>query len=287
MKIAIASGKGGTGKTTLSTNLSLLMAETMNIQLVDLDVEEPNSGLFLDLEFVNELIQYNMKPQWEASMCTLCGNCQKVCNFNAIMQLGSHIQVLPQLCKSCFACSELCPTNSLPMQKERIGKVQHYQTEKLTFIEGRMDIGQENASAMIAKTMKFANSLNSNEIAIYDAPPGASCPAIEATKDADLVILVTEPTPFGLNDLAIAVETMQKLKRDIAVVINRDGIGDDGVINYCNKQKIDIIAKIPNSKKVAQLYSNGIIVYDKVAEFKAELIKIKDYILAKKIGSEI
>ena len=173
------------------------------------------------------------------------------------------------------------------MQNERIGKVQHYQTEKLTFIEGRMDIGQENASAMIAKTMKFANSLNNNEIAIYDAPPGASCPAIEATKDADLVILVTEPTPFGLNDLAIAVETMQKLKRDIAVVINRDGIGDDGVINYCNKQKIDIIAKIPNSKKVAQLYSNGIIVYDKVAEFKTELIKIKDYILAKKIGSEI
>jgi len=287
MKIAIASGKGGTGKTTLSTNLSLFLSETMDIKLVDLDVEEPNSGLFLNLQCIEELVQYSMRPKWEAENCTLCGKCQKVCNFNAVIKLGDEISIFPELCKSCYACSELCPTNSLPMHKDRIGVVKHYRKGKLTFIEGRMDIGQENASSMIGKTITFANNRKESALTIYDAPPGASCPAIEATKSVDLVILVTEPTPFGLNDLAIAVDTMRKLDKEPVVVINRDGIGDDGVINYCEKENIKIIAKIPNSKEVARLYSTGQIVYDKVAEVKTELIKIKEYILEKKQGEKI
>ena len=280
MKIAIASGKGGTGKTTLSTNLAAFLSETTPAVLCDLDVEEPNSGLFIKGGLVKQEDKFKMVPQWSEDECILCGNCQKVCNFHAVIQLGEMIMVFPELCHGCYACSELCPTSSLPMIPKKMGELKQFQTENLNFIESRLDIGEEQAVPLIAQTNDFIASHFSEEvIRIFDAPPGTSCPVIEATKDADFVILVTEPTPFGLHDLKLAVETMKELKKEFGVVINRDGIGNDAVYKYCKQSDIPVLAKIPNSREIAKIYSSGKLIYKKVSVFKKQLENIKGFIL--------
>jgi MinD superfamily P-loop ATPase len=280
MKIAIASGKGGTGKTTLSTNLTALFAETEKIVLADLDVEEPNSGLFIKGELIEEEVKYKMIPEWNESTCTLCGECQKNCNFHAVIQLGPQILVFPELCHSCFACSELCPTDSLPMIKQRMGQLKHFEKDNISFVESRLDIGQEQAVPLIGQTIEYIErNFSEDTVKIFDAPPGTSCPVIEATKDVDFVILITEPTPFGLHDLKLAVETMIELEKPYGVVVNRYGIGNNDVIDYCEEDNIPILAKIPNSRKVAELYSKGKLIYQELPEVKQELQNIKNYIL--------
>ena len=279
MKIAIASGKGGTGKTTLSTNLSAYLSTKQKIVLVDLDVEEPNSGLFIEAELIASEDKFTMIPEWNQKSCILCGECQKNCNFNAVIQMVDMIMVFPQLCHSCYACSELCPTKSLPMIPKKIGELKHFQNNDLHFIESKLNIGEEMSVPLISQTIEFVeNNFSKEIIKIFDSPPGTSCPVIEATKNADFVILVTEPTPFGLNDLILAVETMQKLEKKFGVVINRHGIGNDGVENYCIENNIPILAKIPNSRKIAELYSNGELLFDKIPEVAQELIKIELFI---------
>jgi len=279
MNIAIASGKGGTGKTTISTNLASYLAEEDNVVLADLDVEEPNSKLFLDTELIHKEDKFKMIPEWIEDKCTLCGICQKVCNYHAVIQLGPSILVFPELCHSCYACSELCPDNALPMIPLKMGELTHYKKGNLDFIESRLEIGQELAVPLIAQTIDYVNGKFSDKyIKIYDSPPGTSCPVIEATKDADFVILVTEPTPFGLNDLKLAVETMQELKKEFGIVINRDGLGNAGVEIYCEENNFPILAKIPNSKEIARLYSNGNLIYNQIPEMKVGLEKIKQHI---------
>ena len=284
-KIAIASGKGGTGKTTLSTNLAALIAESEEVVLVDLDVEEPNSGLFFNGTLIHEEDNHNMTPNWDESICTFCGLCQEVCNFNAIIQLGTSILVYPKLCHSCYACSELCSVGALPMEPTKIGKLRDFKLGKLHYVESRLNIGEEQAVSSIAKTKRYvAEKYPDMSIAIFDSPPGTSCPVMEATKDADYVILVTEPTPFGLHDLKLAVETMRELKKPFGVVINRDGIGNDEVVNYCNATGIDLLAKIPNSRQIAELYSKGHLIYPAFPEVKSALINILDHCLSIKEG---
>ena len=283
MKIAIASGKGGTGKTTTSTNLSVLLSKTESVVLVDLDVEEPNSGLFIQGDLRYEEIKYKMIPQWKEDTCTLCGECQKNCNFHAVIQLGPQIMVFPELCHSCFACSELCPTTSLPMIKQRMGVMKRYQFDNLSFIESRLDIGQEQAVPLIGQTNEYVEqNFDGDSIKVFDSPPGTSCPVIEATKESDYVILVTEPTPFGLHDLKLAVETMKALKKEFGVVINRYGVGNDDVIEYCLHENIPVLAKIPNSRKVAEKYSKGQLIYDEIPEIKEQFNKLKDFILSRR-----
>jgi len=280
MKIAIASGKGGTGKTTLSTNLAAYLSEDKDVVLCDLDVEEPNSGLFIKGDIVHKQDMFKMIPEWKENDCKLCGNCQKVCNFHAIIQLGPSIMVFPELCHSCFACSELCPTASLPMIRKKMGELAHYQKGRLSFIESRLDIGEEQAVPLIAQTQNYIDDNFSDQIiALFDSPPGTSCPVIEATKDADIVILVTEPTPFGLHDLKLAVETMQELNKKVGVVVNRYGIGNDDIIDYCGVEDIPLLAKIPNSRSIAEIYSSGRLIYKEVPEVKEQLEKIKNYIM--------
>jgi len=275
MKIAIASGKGGTGKTTLSTNLASFLAETHKVVLTDLDVEEPNSGLFLKSELVYSEDKFKMIPEWNKTDCTLCGNCQDVCNYHAVIKIVDMIMVFPELCHSCFACSELCPTNSLPMIENKMGELKHFKTDSFDFVESRLTIGEEQAVPLIKQTLKFIDSkFNDDFIKIYDAPPGTSCPVIEATKDADFVILITEPTPFGLNDVILAIETMQELKKDFGVVINRYGLGNADIEKYCKENNIPVLAKIPNKRKIAELYSKGELLWDKIPEVKTELEKI-------------
>jgi len=282
MKIAIASGKGGTGKTTLSTNLASYLSKNNQVVLVDLDVEEPNSGLFLNGDLIYEEEKFKMIPEWQQTTCSLCGNCQKVCNFHAVIQLGTMILVFPELCHSCYACSELCPTESLPMITKKMGELKEFKINNLSFVESRLVIGEEQAVPLIHQTMKYVNDkFDNNTIKIFDSPPGTSCPVIEATKDADFVFLVTEPTPFGLHDLKLAIYTMYELKKNFAVIINRDGIGNNDVEVYCKHENIPIIAKIPNSRKIAELYSSGKLLYNEIEEVKIELEKIEEYISTK------
>jgi len=280
MKIAIASGKGGTGKTTLATNLASYLADKHKVVLADLDVEEPNSGLFIDGKIVHQENKNKMIPEWESKNCTFCGLCNQVCNFHAIIKLGEQIMVFPQLCHSCYACSELCPQNVLPMIPQKMGELKHFDTGHFHFVESRLDIGQEQAVPLIAQTLDYLeNNFSEETIFLLDSPPGTSCPVIEVTKDADFVILITEPTPFGFHDLILAVETMQELNKDFAVVINRYGIGNSEVLDYCEHNDIDVLAKLPNDRRIATLYSRGELVYKEVPEFAVELKKVADYIL--------
>ena len=279
MKIAIASGKGGTGKTTLSTNLASFLAQTHKVVLTDLDVEEPNSALFLKTELLHSEDKFKMIPEWDKTNCTLCGNCQDVCNYHAVIKIVDMIMVFPELCHSCYACSELCPTNSLPMIKSKMGELKHFKTDNFDFVESRLTIGEEQAVPLIKQTLKFIDSkFNEDFIKIYDAPPGTSCPVIEATKDADFIILITEPTPFGLNDVILAIETMQELNKDFGVVINRYGLGNADIEKYCKENNISVLAKIPNKREIAELYSKGELLWDKIPEVKSELEKIVSYL---------
>ena len=279
MTITIASGKGGTGKTTLSSNLaSYLAKQGKNIVLADLDVEEPNSSLFLKLEKKETKIANKMVPHWDKTDCTLCGKCVKVCAFDAIAKIFDEILVYPQLCHSCYACSELCPTDSLPMRAERIGEITHYKTENFDFVEGRIDLGQEMSVPLISQTIDYVNENFSDSLKLFDAPPGTSCPVIEATKESNFVILITESTPFGYNDLVLAVETMKVLNKKMGVVINRYGIGDNQVEEYCKKENIPIIAKIQNDKEIAKTYAKGGLLYNKIPHFRKSLNDVVKFI---------
>jgi MinD superfamily P-loop ATPase len=279
MKIAIASGKGGTGKTTLSTNLASYIAESRECVLSDLDVEEPNSGLFIRAELIQQEHKFKMIPAWEKSKCELCGNCQEVCNFNAVLKIGQMIMVFPELCHGCYACSELCLTGALPMKQKIMGELKFYKNGNLNFIESKLNVGEEQAVPLIKKTKDYVNcNFSYDVIKIIDSPPGTSCPVIEATRDADFVILVTEPTPFGLHDLKLAVETVKQMDKPFGVVINRHGIGNDGVEVYCREDNIDIIACIPNDRLIAETYSRGELLYPSIPSVKEAVVSISKYI---------
>jgi len=291
MKIAIASGKGGTGKTTLAVNLAsfiqnILPKQNEEVVLIDLDVEEPNAGLFISGELIHKEEQFRLVPQWIEGKCTFCDKCQSLCQFNAIAQLPKTLLIYPELCHSCFACSELCPEQALPMVNRKIGILNHYNVHydfasqsDFSFIESILQIGEPSAVPLIKKTKEYTrDAFHINCIKIFDCPPGTSCPVIEAVKDADFTILVTEPTPFGLHDLKLAVETMKKLDKRFGVVINRDGIGNEGVEEYCSNENIQILAKIPNDKKIAEQYSRGELIYKKSNEFRLQLEAIQNYI---------
>lgn len=284
MNIAIASGKGGTGKTTLSTNLASYLAETTETVLVDLDVEEPNSALFFsDSSSILREDKFKKIPHWDAQKCNNCGKCKSYCNFNALVSLGKEIIVFPELCHSCYACSDLCEQDALPMQDKKMGVLTHSSNGNLSFVESRLDVGQEQSVALISQTIDYVmDNFSIDSIKIFDSPPGTSCPVVEVLKNADYVILVTEPTPFGLHDLSIAVETVRLLKKDFGLVINRYGIGNDELIDYCNKENIEIISKIANSRIIAELYSQAKLLYPIVDEFKYQIEIIANHIIQMK-----
>ena len=275
MKIAIASGKGGTGKTTLATNLAFMLSQSCSVILADLDVEEPNSGFFIKGTKIQKRKVFRMVPDWDKEKCVLCGNCQRVCKFNAVIKLGEEVLVFNQLCHGCYACSELCPQNALPMKSYEVGKITEFEQHNLHFVEGKLIVGEEQAVPVIKETINFVmNKFSSDILRIFDAPPGTSCPVIEATKDADYIILITEPTPFGLHDLKLAVEVMRELKKDFGVVINRYGIGNNDVIDYCTNERIPLLGKIPNMKKAAEAYAKGELLCESIPEIKVAMQNI-------------
>ena len=259
MTIAIASGKGGTGKTTLSTSLARYLDKHSGekVTLVDLDVEEPNSGLFMKGKKIDTQDIIKQIPEWKKDRCTFCNRCKEVCNFNAITLLPETVLIFTELCHSCFACVELCPEDALEMKPVKSGQINHFQVGTLNFVEGIINVGEQQAVPAIKEPKQYSRNTADEGIQIYDAPRGTSCPVIETTKNADYVILVTEPTPFGLHDLRLSVETMRKLGKSFGVVINRFGIGNEKVETYCSDENIQVLGKIPDSREIAERYSKG------------------------------
>jgi MinD superfamily P-loop ATPase len=286
MRIAIASGKGGTGKTTVAVNVAVRLARQLPVVLVDLDVEEPNAGLFLGGGLQHQEEVFKQIPTWQAERCRGCGLCQEVCNFNAVLALPESITILPELCHSCYACSELCPTQALPMMPRAIGVLRDVREGSLSHVEGRLEIGEEQAVPLIKHTLGYVERTYPDvPFVVVDAPAGTSCPVIEATRDADLVLLVTEPTPFGLHDLRLAVDTMRSLGRPVRVVLNRHGLGDDRVEEYCAEERIELLALIPNRREAAERCASGQLLDSSLPDVSRALDDLTDRLLELATGA--
>ena len=271
MKIAFASGKGGTGKTTISANLSQLLSQTVPTVHVDLDVEEPDSGLFFNVPLKQNYNINKYVPVWDKSKCTFCGKCSKLCKFNAVLNITTHIIILNELCHSCYACSDLCPENALPMKPVSIGQLNHFsETDNFHFIEGKLNIGEEQAVPLIKQAFDFIEKkFSNNSLIILDSPPGTSCPFIETARNADYIMLVTEPTPLGLHDLDLAVKTVQQLEKPFSIIVNKDDPENPLITEYCRKNNIDIAGRIPFDKKAAENYSEGKLIHSVTKDIKA------------------
>lgn len=263
MRIAIASGKGGTGKTTVSVNLARTVG--LPVQLLDCDVEEPNAHLFLAGDKVTEEIVTIPIPQVDEALCDGCGECSKFCEYSAIITLGKTPLIFPEMCHGCGGCTRVCPTKAISEVGRRIGVVETRRSENITLISGRLDVGVAMAPPLIRAVKK---RLQKNLPAILDAPPGTSCPVIAAIRDTEMVLLVTEPTPFGLNDLSLAVDMVRELKIPFGVIVNRMGSGDDRVHRYCEKEDIVILLEILDDRKIAESYSRGILMVDALPEYR-------------------
>jgi len=276
VKIAIASGKGGTGKTTISTNLALsLLEDNSSVQLLDCDVEEPNCHIFIKPEIVSSRPVQVLVPQVNEERCTGCGICADICEYSAIAVVKSKVLIFPELCHSCGACSMFCPEGAFIEVKRDVGFVEHGRYDSLDFYHGMLDIGELMSPAVI-HAVKEASGVS--DITIIDSPPGTSCPVIEAVKDADFVVLVTEPTPFGLNDLDLAVGMVRALDIPFAVAVNRCDMGDKDVYQYCNRQGIDIILEIPDDRRIAEAYSRGEMLIHACSEYTDKFRKCWDKI---------
>ncbi|MBP7231707.1 MAG: ATP-binding protein [Syntrophaceae bacterium] len=267
MKISVASGKGGTGKTTVSVNLARTMA--IPVQLLDCDVEEPNAHLFLKSNEVKEEIVTIPVPQVNESLCDGCGECSKFCEYHAIVTFGTAPLIFPEMCHGCGGCALVCPPKAISETGRRIGIVETRRSEDITLISGRLDIGVAMAPPLIRAVKKH---LQNNGTSILDAPPGTSCPVITSVRDTDMVLLVTEPTPFGLHDLMLAVEMVRELQLPFGVIVNRMGSGDERVQAYCRRESIPILLEIPDDRRIAWHYSRGVLMVDALPEYR-ELFK--------------
>jgi len=269
MIIAIASGKGGTGKTSVSVSLAKALAEANDkVTLLDCDVEEPNAHLLLECSRISET-DFSVKiPSLDISRCSGCGKCAAICEFNCIAVVKERAVIFADLCHSCGGCSLVCPEKCISEIESKTGVITEYSSGKLHLVQGILDIGKAMSPPLIREVKKNTES----EIVIIDCPPGTSCPMVTAVGNADYVILVTEPTPFGLHDMTLAVNTLRKMKMNFGVVINRSDSGDECVENYCRKENIEVIMKIRESIDVARAYSKGIPLYDALPEIKQDFI---------------
>jgi len=279
MIISVASGKGGTGKTTIAVNLALSID---NAQFLDCDVEEPNAHIFLNPKIGKQEKAFIPVPEIDESKCTYCGKCAKVCVYNAIAVLpgqdgkkGSTL-IFAQLCHGCGACSALCPEKAIKEVNREIGLVESGICGKIEFIHGKLNIGEAMSPPLIRQVKTH---INFKKTVIIDAPPGTSCPVVTSVKGSDFCLLVTEPTPFGLNDLILAVEVLRKMKIPFGVVINRSDLGNDKTDEYCIREEITVLMRIPFKKEIAMAYSKGKPMVKVFPEYKKDFLCLYEQIL--------
>jgi MinD superfamily P-loop ATPase len=261
--VAIASGKGGTGKTTVAVNLALSMSA--DVQLLDCDVEAPNAHLFLRPRIDSSDTAGIPVPIVDPERCNGCGECSQLCQYNAIVTLRSGAMVFPELCHGCGGCIRVCPEGAISEKLRPIGVVEQGRTGRVRLLQGRLNVGESLAPPLIRAVRSHAAS---GTVVLIDAPPGTSCPMISAVRGCDLVILVTEPTPFGLNDLALAVEAVRALGIPCGVVVNRTGTGDHRVHEYCAAQGLEIMLEIPDDRRIAEAYARGLTLVEAVPEIR-------------------
>ncbi|MFC2036094.1 ATP-binding protein [Chloroflexota bacterium] len=275
MIIAVASGKGGTGKTLVATSLACSLKHRDRVQLLDCDVEEPNDHVFLKPTIIRSEAVLIPVPKVDKGKCTYCGKCAEVCAYNAIAVLGEHVLTFSQLCHGCGACSYLCPEKAISEEGRETGVVEWGNSDGVGFAHGKLAIGEAMAPPVIRNVKKQTNK---EGIVIIDVPPGTSCPVVEAVKDSDFCLLVTEPTPFGLNDLVLAVETVRELDIPCGVVLNRAGVGDENTEKYCQKENIPILLTIPLDTEIARLYSMGITLIEGIPQWQEYFLGLFDRI---------
>jgi len=252
MVISVASGKGGTGKTTVATSLALSV--NSGVQFLDCDVEEPNAQIFIKSKINNKIPAFIPVPQIDKNKCNFCRICAKVCAYNAIAVLKNDVLVFKELCHGCGACSYFCPQGAIREVNRKIGFVELGEKDNLQFVQGTLNIGEAMSPPLIRQVKQH---IDFNKTVIIDAPPGTSCPVIESIKNSKFCILVSEPTPFGLNDLILAVEVIRKLNIPFGVVINRSDLGNEETDRYCKKENIQVLMRIPFKKEIAVAYSKG------------------------------
>jgi len=273
--VAVASGKGGTGKTTVAVSLAL--AQESSVQLLDCDVEEPNVHIFIK-PFIEKTEPVSIPiPRVDKSKCDFCGKCAQVCAYNALAVLKNDVLVFADLCHGCGGCSLLCPRNAITEVGKRIGIVESGSAGSMKFAHGKLNIGEAMSPPLI-RAVKKQLQLSNSRLTVIDVPPGTSCPVIEAIKDSNFCILVTEPTPFGLNDLILAVEVLKKLKIPMGVVMNRAEPGFEKIDRYCEEEGIPVLMHIPFDREIAVAYSKGIPLIRAKKEYTEKFIAMIDSI---------
>jgi len=269
MIISVASGKGGTGKTTVSTNLALSIGK--NVQLLDCDVEQPNAHLFIHPVFDRTETVTTPVPEIDMDKCTLCGKCAEICQYKAIAVLGETVLPFDELCHSCGGCMAVCPENAITEKGRELGVIQKGHHNGIEFIHGKLRVGEAMSPPLIKAVLSYRDPA---QLTIVDAPPGTSCPVIETMKPADFILLVTEPTPFGLYDLQLAVGAVKILDIPCGLVINRSDIGDEKVKAYAAAENLPILMEIPFDRRIAEAYSRGDMVVDVMPQWKAKFLEL-------------
>lgn len=277
MIISVASGKGGTGKTTVATNLAVSIGS--GVQLLDCDVEEPNAHLFLKPKIERTETVFTAVPEIDKDTCTLCRKCSDICRFKVIAIAGQTILTFPELCHSCGGCMVVCPEGAITETDRELGVIEEGFSDSIYFVHGRLRVGEAMSPPLIRKVRSF---IKPDKINIIDAPPGTSCPVIAAMKDTDFVLMVTEPTPFGLHDLKLAVEAVKLLHIPCGLVINRSDMGNEDVRQYAQAENMPIMMEIPFDRRIAETYSRGHLMVEAMPEWKDKFLalhsKIKNLI---------
>ncbi len=268
MIIAIASGKGGTGKTTLSVSLALAIPDA---QLVDADAEEPNAHLFLDPEIAETIPVNMMIPEVDARRCTACGKCAEFCRFNALAVVKDKVLVFPEICHGCGGCAYVCPEGAITAGSRRIGEVEVGTAKGRRFVQGRLHPSQPTAVRIVQAELE---RVEKDGVTIVDAPPGTACAVQEVISEADFCVLVTEPTPFGLHDLGMALDLCEELEAPHGVVINRSGPRDGLIEDECRRRGTPVLLKIPFDRKIAEAYSRGRPLVEAFPEWGGRLLKM-------------
>jgi len=263
MIISIASGKGGTGKTTVATNLAVSLGS--DVQVLDCDVEEPNAHLFIRPTFKDVKAITIPVPEVDMDKCTLCGKCGEICQFKAIVVIAETVLPFPELCHSCGGCIEVCPEKAITETGREIGVIEKGNKNGLEFVHGKLRVGEAMSPPLIRKVREYTRS---DILTIIDAPPGTSCPVITSMTGADFILLVTEPTPFGLHDLELAVGAVRILGIPCGLVINRSDMGDDKVKAYAEQEELPILMEIPFDRRIAEAYSRGKMIVEAMPEWK-------------------